>query len=375
MARKNQVTLSFAGDSSQLESAFDQVGSSAQEMRGDVNKASGSVDKMGSGFDAAGGKVEASEQKIRGFRDIIDGTGDVARGFAEGDLSLMTKGFADIAGGASALVLPAMKKIATGALNMGKRVGTAATSFVVSSARMTASMARTVAVTVAGWVTMGAQALANAARMAAAWLIAMGPIAVIIAAVVGLAALIIANWDTIREATVKVFTAIMDWFSGVWDTITGLFTSAGENVSAVWEGVMSFFTGLPDKIGSAFGAIFDIVTAPFRSAFNFVADAWNNTVGQLSWDVPGWVPGIGGNSVGAPKLPKFHEGGTVGGAPGTETLALLEAGETVIPRSESPAVVQLVVRSGGERLDDLLVEMLSRAVRVRGGNAQLVLGG
>jgi hypothetical protein len=37
--------------------------------------------------------------------------------------------------------------------------------------------------------------------------------------------------------------------------------------------------------------------------------------------------------------------------------------------------VVIELRSGGTRLDDLLVEVLSRAVRVRGGNVQLVLGG
>lgn len=37
------------------------------------------------------------------------------------------------------------------------------------------------------------------------------------------------------------------------------------------------------------------------------------------------------------------------------------------------AVIEL--RSGGSRLDDLLLEILARAIRVRGGNVQLVLGG
>jgi hypothetical protein len=38
------------------------------------------------------------------------------------------------------------------------------------------------------------------------------------------------------------------------------------------------------------------------------------------------------------------------------------------------AVVQLEIRSGGSALDDLLVELLRKAVRVRGGDVQLVLG-
>ena len=41
---------------------------------------------------------------------------------------------------------------------------------------------------VAAWVLLGAQSLLQAARVAAAWLIAMGPIGLVIAAVVGLMA-------------------------------------------------------------------------------------------------------------------------------------------------------------------------------------------
>lgn len=36
--------------------------------------------------------------------------------------------------------------------------------------------------------------------------------------------------------------------------------------------------------------------------------------------------------------------------------------------------IVLEINSGGSRLDDLILEVLRRAVRVRGGNVQLVLG-
>jgi hypothetical protein len=73
------------------------------------------------------------------------------------------------------------------------------------------------------------------------------------------------------------------------------------------------------------------ISAPFRSAFNFVADAWNNTIGRLRWTVPGWVPVIGGNTIAVPNLPKFHTGGVVPGPPGTEVVARLQAGERISP--------------------------------------------
>lgn len=79
-------------------------------------------------------------------------------------------------------------------------------------------------------------------------------------------------------------------------------------------------------------------------------------------------------SLGGRAVPVFHDGGVVPGPPGSETLALLEAGETITPAGQSPRSV-IEIHSGGAPLDDLLVEILAGAVRGRGGDVQLVLGG
>lgn len=65
---------------------------------------------------------------------------------------------------------------------------------------------------VATWVLMGVQSMIRAAQMAAAWLIAMGPVGWVIAAVVALVALIIANWDKVKQWT----AAAWDW---IWSKI------------------------------------------------------------------------------------------------------------------------------------------------------------
>jgi hypothetical protein len=54
-------------------------------------------------------------------------------------------------------------------------------------------------------------------------------------------------------------------------------------------------------------------------------------------------------------------------------LANLTPGGSAAGGGSSGPVV-LEIRSGGSRWDDVLVEAIARAVRVRGGNAQLVLG-
>lgn len=98
-------------------------------------------------------------------------------------------------------------------------------------------------------VVLAAQAAAQAARMAASWVIAMGPIGWITAAVIGLVALIIANWDTVKSATIAVWGAISSWLSTVW---TGIKTIA----TSVWNGLTSFlksiWTGLKTAAVTAF---------------------------------------------------------------------------------------------------------------------------
>ena len=80
-----------------------------------------------------------------------------------------------------------------------------------------------------------------------------------------------------------------------------------------------------------FTNIADAISGPFKTAFNFISDAWNNTVGKLSWSVPGWVPIIGGNKIEAPKLPHFADGGIFNtGIGGGSGLAVLHDNEMIL---------------------------------------------
>jgi uncharacterized protein YqgC (DUF456 family) len=173
-----------------------------------------------------------------------------------------------------------------------------------------------------------------------------------IVALIAIIVLLVKNWDKVKEAGGKAWGWIKTKASEAW----------------------GYIKQIPKWIGSAFASVGSAISKPFIGAFNSVSDAWNSTVGSLSWTVPGWVPGIGGNSINVPHLPKFHTGGKIPGIPGQEVPFMGLAGETVLPPGRS-AGGDLVIRSGGTQLDDLLVEILSRAVRRRGGNVQLVLGG
>jgi hypothetical protein len=93
-------------------------------------------------------------------------------------------------------------------------------------------------------------------------------------------------------------------------------------------------------VDAVFGAIkfyINNVTIPavqamvsvFKTAFNAIAAIWNNTVGKLSFEIPKWVPSLGGKGFSVPKIPMLAAGGIVT----SPTLAMIgEAGpEAVIP--------------------------------------------
>lgn len=177
-----------------------------------------------------------------------------------------------------------------------------------------------------------------------------------------------AVWDWLKQVPGWIGTA----FAVVFDLLTLPFRLGWDFVKAAAQNTWDFLSRIPGWIGSAFRTIGDGISAPFRFAFNLVARAWNSTIGSLSWTVPDWVPVIGGSTISAPRLPTFHQGGRVPGAPGSEMLAILQAGEEVIPANRAGAgggggPLELRVAPGA---DSALASLLMRMVRT--GELQLV---
>jgi hypothetical protein len=93
--------------------------------------------------------------------------------------------------------------------------------------------------------------------------------------------------------------------------------------------VDTVFSGI--KIG--FGLVVDylkFVAGIYKGIFNGIAKAWNNTVGKISFEIPSWVPKIGGKGFSVPQIPMLAQGGIVT----SPTLAMIGEGrgpEAVIP--------------------------------------------
>jgi len=231
----------------------------------------------------------------------------------------------------------------------------AAGSWIASKAAIVGSTVATIASTVA----QGAAKIATVTWTAVQWLLNAAlwanPVGLIVAGVLLLIGVIV------------LIATKTTWFQTAWSVAWGAIKTAA---LAVWD----WLKGLPDKLGRVFGSIAGFISRPFKAAFNTVSDAWNNTVGSLSWTVPSWVPGIGGASISAPRLPHFHAGGRVPGAPGEEVMAVLQAGEKVSAAGTSGGGGVLRIDSAGNRVDEALLWLLRKAIASKGGNVQAVLG-
>lgn len=295
----SDVKVTISGDSTSLEKSFSKVGSSAKTMAADLDSADGKAKGFSSSFSKVGDTVDSSESKFMGTADVLDGLA-TTMGFNIDRQIELARGFGDIAGG-----LTNLGPMFSGIIGkIGAMVG-------ITSAQTAATGAAT-----------GAQTGLNAA-------LAANPIGLIVAGLVLLVGGLVLAYQ--KSETFR-------------NIVKGAFDAVKTAAEATWN----FIRSLPEKIGGIGGAVKDALLWPYKTAFNLIARAWNSTVGKLSFEIPSWVPGgLGGKGFQMPRLPEFHTGGVVPGAPGTEVPILAMAGETVVPAGGGgrggPEVIQLVV--------------------------------
>ncbi|MFD3654328.1 phage tail tape measure protein [Streptomyces sp. NPDC058620] len=166
-------------------------------------------------------------------------------------------------------------------------------SALVSIGTWIAAVVRAAVTAAAQFLMMAARAVAWAAVMAAQWLIAMGPIGWIIAAVIALVVLIVANWDKIKSATGAAWTwvwskvkavgaailgyitnlPLVKWFLQHWDKIkTGVATKV--------VGLVAYVRGLPGRIRDALGSLGSLLVQKGR---NVVEGLWQGIQAMGGW--------------------------------------------------------------------------------------------
>ena len=202
------------------------------------------------------------------------------------------------------------------------------------------------------------------------------PIVLLIAAIVGLVALIVTKGQEI----IGILQSVDDFLQGVfavdWTNIFGpglgnILNVFFANVSNIWNGIKQIFEGVINFIQGVFtgnwqqawegvkqifsgvwGTFVGIAKAPINAVIGLVnglIGAINKAIGglnSLKISVPDWIPGIGGKSFGfnipsIPSIPYLAKGGTVlhgnaiVGEAGPELLTVGPGGTRVQPLTNS----------------------------------------
>jgi hypothetical protein len=189
-----------------------------------------------------------------------------------------------------------------------------------------------------------------------------------------------------------VWDAIVSGMTWVWDNLVdillysnpfGWMILAGmalyDNFDFIVSSIGSMFEGLWSLIKSIAEGLWTVFTAPF----NLIATVFNATLGQLSFTIPDWVPFVGGQEWGIPKIPllaegtdNFKGGQAIVGEKGPEMVNLPKGAE-VIPNDklqsaeksastakaageEKPPIIKLILneRELGEAVLDVINKKL-----------------
>ncbi|HAT4071057.1 TPA: phage tail tape measure protein [Clostridium perfringens] len=268
--------------------------------------------------------------------------------------------------------------------------------WVANKTKMLAYKVAQIAVTTATKAMTVAQKALNLA-------LSMNPIGIVITLLVALATTFITlytkcEWfrngvNSVWSSIKSIFAGFSSFFKGVfsrdWTQTFGLLgvpinsflnqtKSIINGVKGVFNGLITFFKGvftgnwrmafqgLANVVKSIFGTMGAIIKSPINAAISGINMAIRG-VNKLSFDIPDWVPGLGGKHFGVhiPQIPALAEGGIVTKA----TMALVGEGkehEAVIPLSKLDSLVtnsvKKVIGSGNtnniEAIVDRIVEKL-----------------
>lgn len=217
-------------------------------------------------------------------------------------------------------------------------------------------------------------------------------------------------WNGVTSALGSIRSRVSGFVGSVVGLARSLYNRVRGAVSGMWNAVTSALGGIRSRVSGFVGSIVGAARSLASRIRGAVSGMWNGIVSGISSAVNaafGWLNSLWNRAVSIANsirstmssltswIPGFATGGVVGAAGGGPRSNLVMVGEqgrelvrlpfgsTVIPHGQTEGMmgggggggrIVLEVHSGGSRLDDVLVEILRNAVRVRGGNVQLALG-
>ena len=159
-----------------------------------------------------------------------------------------------------------------------------------------------------------------------------------------------------------MYDTFMGAFDSMADGMLGGLGALGDEMYDTFMGAFDLISELIAPFMEWFQPIIDVWVEGFKMFFNFFAEGLNMIISGLnmiSFDVPDFIPGIGGKSFGIdiPLIPLLEEGGTIE----KDGAAFLHEGEKVIPAAEVSML-------------DQATDFLSSPLDMFGGLAQSVMG-
>lgn len=172
-----------------------------------------------------------------------------------------------------------------------------------------------------------------------------------------------------------IYEGIKRILGGIVDFVAGAFTGDWERA---WQGVVDIFGGIFDTLEAIIKAPINGVIGLVNSMLQMITEAVNKVIGilnSISVDVPDWVPGVGGKTLGfnigtitAPQIPYLARGTVT--RPNSPFMAVVgdnpQEPEVISPLSTIRQAVRDVVGDGGQ------IRHVRVTVNFTGSLAQLV---
>lgn len=245
--------------------------------------------------------------------DTFGGDAVAAADTAEGRFKKLSIGLAETKESIGAALLPAIQALLPFVEKLGNWAQEHTTVFLIVGGAIAGIATAILAVNFAMKAWTAATTAFTAIQAAFNAVLALNPIFLMVAAVVAVGAALV-----VLQMKFNIFGKALE--------------AVGAVASALWEGMKAGFAGVVTVVTGYVNTLVSI----YKGLFNGIATVWNNTIGKLSFKIPGWVPGIGGKGFDVPDIPMLGDGGIVS----SPTLAMIgERGpEAVVPLNRAGAL-------------------------------------
>lgn len=191
--------------------------------------------------------------------------------------------------------------------------------------------------------------------------IIIGSVPIIIGGVIAIIiGLIVSNWEKIRQFLqngIDWLISKTDWvkenfgllgqvvyeiFTGLLQELLNMFDGIFRGVKTIFDGILKVFKGIftgdmktvLEGFKQIFKGVFDTLWSIAKAPLNLIIGGINkliNGANKVKFDVPDWVPGLGGKKFGfnIPQIPRLNVGTNY--VP-EDQLAYIHKGEAVIPK-------------------------------------------